>query len=205
MNTNKDEDRQKVRTTAPPTFKGSLHLEKHFSGPKQNTKKCIMITSPKTKVFSCYTKTQFCQMKICLKGYFTAITSLAESLSVRVIQCFFFFTATTSMAFFAKHISSSFAASWLDLVHLWYDAEMMTNTKSQRRIARSSRREIDYTGIGNIEIFPVCFPKDVTFVCKCTIFCSPAAFVCRHYSDCLICRYHLTTWPPPWLHLFLRP
>ena len=97
------------------------------------------------------------------------------------------------MAFFAKHISSSFAASWLDWVHLWYDAEMMTNTKSQRRIARSSRREIDYTGLGNIEIFPVCSHKDVTSAWRCTILCSRAFFVCRHYSDCLICRYHLTT------------
>ena len=81
----------------------------------------------------------------------------------------------------------------------------MTNAASQRRIARPSGRAIDYTGLGNIEIFPVCSHKDVTFVWRCTILCRRAAFVCRHYSDCLICRYHLTTWPPPWLHLFLLP
>ena len=81
-------DKKSARQHHPHLREASI-LKKHFSGPKQNTKKCIMITSPKTKVFSCYTKTQFCQMKICLKGYFTAITSLAESLSVRVIQCFF--------------------------------------------------------------------------------------------------------------------
>ena len=70
---------------------------------------------------------------------------------------------------------------------------MMTNAASQRRIARPSGRAIDYTGLGNIEIFPVCSHKDVAFVWRCTILCRRAAFVCRHYSDCLICRYHLTT------------
>ena len=69
----------------------------------------------------------------------------------------------------------------------------MTNVESQRRIARPSGRAIDYTGLGNIEIFPVCSHKAVTFVWRCTILCRRAAFVCRHYSDCLICRYHLTT------------
>ena len=62
---NKYEDRQKVRTSGPPTFEGSLHLEKYFSGPKQNTKKCILLISPKTRVLSCFRERQFCQMVTC--------------------------------------------------------------------------------------------------------------------------------------------
>ena len=65
---------------------------------------------------------------------------------------------------------------------------MMTNAESQRRIAPPSRRAIDYTGLGNIEIFPVCSHKDVTFVWRCTILCSRAAFVFVWRCTC-ICLY----------------